>query len=173
MTRSVRLSSGVGSLFSSRAVRAAVNLGFHLGGRLRSGELAFADPVLEQERVLLGLVRKARSTRFGRDHDFGSIRSVADFQRAVPTRTYEMLWDEYLGAQLSGLRQRDVAGPHSVPGLDERDDPGRDQVHSGLGRNDRVQPQGRADDARGLSWLATRFEIVPRPGLLPGRIDQT
>ena len=49
-----------------------------------------------QEQTLLRLVRKASQTRFGRDHQFAAIRSVADFQRAVPVRTYEAIWEEYL-----------------------------------------------------------------------------
>ena len=51
------------------------------------GYYARADAVRVQERTLLALVRKARGTRFGRDHGFGSIRSVADFRLAVPLRT--------------------------------------------------------------------------------------
>ena len=46
--------------------------------------------------TLRRLITKASQTRFGRDHRFGQIRSVADFQRAVPIRTYEALWDDYL-----------------------------------------------------------------------------
>ena len=49
-----------------------------------------------QERMLRSLVRKAQDTRFGRDHGFDAIRSVADFQAAVPLRTYEDLWNDYL-----------------------------------------------------------------------------
>ncbi len=73
-----------------------VNLGFHLHARLRSQELARAQPVRIQERAILRLVRKAATTRFGRDHRFDRISSVDDFQRGVPLRTYEQLWDAYL-----------------------------------------------------------------------------
>jgi hypothetical protein len=48
-----------------------------------------------QERTLLKLVRHARLTRFGRDHDFAHIRSVADYQQRVPLRTYEEFWACY------------------------------------------------------------------------------
>jgi hypothetical protein len=44
-------------------------------------------------------LRKARATRFGRDHHFGTLQTVDDFQRAVPLRTYEDLWREYLRDQ--------------------------------------------------------------------------
>ncbi len=48
-----------------------------------------------QERTLLRLVRRARHTRFGRDHDFGRIRSLTDYQARVPLRGYEDFWDQY------------------------------------------------------------------------------
>ena len=51
-----------------------------------------------QELQLRRLVKRARETRFGRDHGFDRIDSVSAFQRAVPIRTYEALWDEYLRA---------------------------------------------------------------------------
>jgi len=50
---------------------------------------------VEQERQLLSLVHRAASTRFGHEHKFAKIRSVADYQAAVPVRTYEQFWDEY------------------------------------------------------------------------------
>jgi GH3 auxin-responsive promoter len=83
-------------LTGSAPMRGLVNFGFHLHGRLRCQELAFADPVRVQGETLGWLIHKARSTRFGRDHRFGWIRSVAEFQRAVPIRTYEALWADYL-----------------------------------------------------------------------------
>jgi hypothetical protein len=48
-----------------------------------------------QERTLLRLVRRARGTRFGRDHDFARVRSVADYQARVPLRDYEAFWSAY------------------------------------------------------------------------------
>lgn len=48
-----------------------------------------------QKRTLLGLIHRARSTRFGREHDFRRIRSAEDFQRLVPLRTPAELWREY------------------------------------------------------------------------------
>ena len=41
------------------------------------------------------LLRRAAPTRFGRDHGFAGIRSVADFQQRVPLRSYEDFWTEY------------------------------------------------------------------------------
>jgi hypothetical protein len=52
-------------------------------------------PARGQARTLLGLIHQARHTRFGRDHDFGRIRSVADFRRLVPLGTPADLWRSY------------------------------------------------------------------------------
>ena len=54
-----------------------------------------SHPVRTQEDQLMRLVRRAASTRFGRDHGFSEIRSVADFQRRVPIRRYEDFWTGY------------------------------------------------------------------------------
>jgi hypothetical protein len=99
----------------SRPARGLVNLGFQLGARLRCERLAQADPVRIQKQTLLQLVRKARQTRFGCDHAFGSIRSVADFQRAVPIRTYEALWDAYLRGAYPVFE--DLTWPGRIPFL--------------------------------------------------------
>ncbi len=90
------LSSLAARAASARPVRRAVNSGFHAYARRRMRELDRLDPVAVQERTLLALVRKAVSTRFGRDHHFDAIRTVAKFQKNVPIRTYEDLWSGYL-----------------------------------------------------------------------------
>lgn len=66
-----------------------------LYGRYRYRQLAALDPLAAQERQLLSLLRRARDTRFGRDHGFAGITSVTDFQSAVPLRRYEDLWRDY------------------------------------------------------------------------------
>ena len=48
-----------------------------------------------QTQTLLGLVQKARSTQFGIDHGFSRIRSVLDYQKQVPVRTYEDFFNQY------------------------------------------------------------------------------
>src|SRR4051812_19087901 len=80
----------------ARPIRAAVNAGFAASSRRRMDQVARLDPVRVQERTLLSLVRKASATRFGRDHHFDEVRSVADFQARVRLRTYEDLWTDYL-----------------------------------------------------------------------------
>ncbi len=58
-----------------------------------------------QHETLLRLVRYARNTRFGRDHDFATIRSVADYQQRVPLRDYEHFWSEYWKKPFPYLQQ--------------------------------------------------------------------
>ena len=69
----------------------------------RHARLVAMDPVLTQQALLVALLRRARDTRFGRDHGFDAIRSVAEFQRAVPLRRYEALHDAYLASALPVL----------------------------------------------------------------------
>lgn len=66
-----------------------------LYARYRLNRLRRQDPQATQARQLLGLVHRARHTRFGRDHGFAAIGSVADFQRAVPIRDYDAFWRDY------------------------------------------------------------------------------
>lgn len=49
------------------------------------------DPVRTQKRVFRDLVSNAKGTSFGKDHDFTSIVSHADFVERVPIRDYEGL----------------------------------------------------------------------------------
>ena len=66
-----------------------------LYARWRRRKLEALRPVEMQEAQLLRLVRHAQETRFGRDHGFASLRSVADFQRQVPLRRFEDFWGDY------------------------------------------------------------------------------
>ncbi len=49
------------------------------------------NPVETQEKVFQNLILKAVDTEFGKDHDFISINSHADFVKSVPIRDYEAL----------------------------------------------------------------------------------
>lgn len=105
----------IGRLAGMTPVRAAVNRGFHAYARRRMRTLDRLDPVAVQERTLRALVRMAGSTRFGRDHRFDEIRSVADFQDRVPARTYEELWDLYLKDHYPAFE--DLTWPGRIPFL--------------------------------------------------------
>ncbi len=50
-----------------------------------------AQPVAAQQRVFDSLIAQAKHTAFGKDHQFESIKSFADFARQVPVRDYEAL----------------------------------------------------------------------------------
>jgi len=63
--------------------------------RYRARRLGAQSSVAAQDRVLRHIIRRARKTQFGRDHGFGTIRSIDDFQRQVPIRGYEAFWREY------------------------------------------------------------------------------
>jgi len=102
-------------LAGARPTRRLVNAGFHIHARRRMKRLATLDPVATQERTLLGLIARARDTVFGRDHGFRAIRTVDDFRRGVPVRTYEALWDEYLRARYPTFD--DLTWPGRIPYL--------------------------------------------------------
>ena len=61
----------------------------------RARKLAQEDCAASQQEVLRKLVAKAAKTQFGRDHGFGEIGTVEDYQARVPLRTYGELWDAY------------------------------------------------------------------------------
>jgi hypothetical protein len=79
--------------------------------RRRSAQLAAVDPVAAQRAVLRRLTARAMQTPFGRAHDFARMRSVADYQRAVPLRDYDAFWAEWWGAAFPRLAGITWAGP--------------------------------------------------------------
>src|SRR6185437_15056562 len=79
----------------------------------RTAQLDHRSAVRTQHRTLLRLVRYARRTRFGQDHDFGGIRTIADYQRRVPLRTYETFWEDYWTKPFPFLE--DVTWPGMIP----------------------------------------------------------
>jgi hypothetical protein len=50
-----------------------------------------SEPHRFQEQIFQMLIETGRSTRFGEDHDFSSIRNYDDFRKKVPVRDYEGL----------------------------------------------------------------------------------
>src|SRR5579871_4668344 len=73
----------------NRLVRRAADAFLVRYAHHRVAQLDRHDPGAVQANTLLRLVRTARDTQFGRDHDFARITSVADFQVRVPVRPYE------------------------------------------------------------------------------------
>jgi hypothetical protein len=66
-----------------------------LHARRRQRQLAAEVPARVQEQQLLRLVGRAAGTRFGLQHHFARLRTVTDFQAAVPLRRYEDFWREF------------------------------------------------------------------------------
>jgi hypothetical protein len=69
--------------------------GLKLYARRRTAQLDRCDVARAQQATLLHLIRRSRFTRFGQDHGFDSIRTLAEYQQRVPLRTYEKFWSEY------------------------------------------------------------------------------
>jgi len=68
---------------------------FRLYANYRVRRLKAQSAAAVQTRILRDLTRRARKTRFGRDHGFGAIRDIGDYQRQVPIRGYDAFWQEY------------------------------------------------------------------------------
>jgi hypothetical protein len=79
----------------------------------RLWQLGQQRPAAVQQGELLRLVRRARSTKFGRDHNFSAIRDVTGFQESVPLRRYEDFWAEYWKAGFPRLT--DCSWPGKIP----------------------------------------------------------
>lgn len=59
------------------------------------------EPFQSQQRIFDQLITTAKLTRFGKDHNFSSIRNYADFKKNVPVRDYEDL-KGYIGEVVEG-----------------------------------------------------------------------
>lgn len=100
-------------LIGSKAGRVMADAAFARYARRRVRFLDTADAADLQRRTLLGLVRAAVDTRFGREHDFRQIRTVADYQTRVPLRGYEAFWTDYWQPAFPNLEG--VTWPGRVP----------------------------------------------------------
>lgn len=67
-------------------------------------------PKKEQEELLLRILRKNRDTVFGKKYGFERIRSVSDFQKAVPFTSFED-YDALIEREISGERGVFTADP--------------------------------------------------------------
>ena len=100
-------------LANSRIVRRAADAVMLRYAHNRTAALDRMDAGKVQHDTLMSLVRRARNTRFGRDHDFARISSVADFQARVPVRDYEFFWTTYWKDAYPRLD--DVTWPGKIP----------------------------------------------------------
>jgi len=67
-----------------------------------------SEPEITQLKVFNQLIRSAKNTSFGKDHDFSNIESYSDFQKRVPIKDYEEL-KNYFDRVVSG--EADVLWP--------------------------------------------------------------
>ncbi len=100
-------------LLARPLVRRAVDTGFLALARRRAAKLDALDVGRTQADTLLRLVNAARETRFGRDHRFADIRTVADYQERVPLREYADFWRDYWQASYPNLAG--VTWPEHIP----------------------------------------------------------
>ena len=61
----------------------------------RIGQIRSMRPSESQRSTLLKLLRWSAGTEFGRAHGFQYLRTVSDFQKAVPVSTYEDYWRDW------------------------------------------------------------------------------
>ncbi len=107
------LASRLHFLVGSAGVRRVSDFVLRQYARRRMGALDQTAAASAQRDTLRLLVRKAQTTRFGRDHDFPRIRTRADYQSRVPLRDYEAFWNEYWGPAFPNLAN--VTWPRPVP----------------------------------------------------------
>ena len=86
---------------------------FRIYARRRWRQLRAQDPIAAQRTELRKLLSKAKGTRFGRDHDFPRLAEVADYQRAVPLRRYDEMWEHYWKSEFPRLV--DCSWPGTIP----------------------------------------------------------
>ncbi|MCJ7757037.1 MAG: GH3 auxin-responsive promoter family protein, partial [Gillisia sp.] len=60
-----------------------------------------SHPEEVQKQVFENLLKKAKNTLFGKDHDFKNIKNYQDFAKKVPIRDYEEL-KPYVDKMVSG-----------------------------------------------------------------------
>mgnify|MGYP006271693127 FL=1 len=86
---------------------------FRAWARPRMHHLRTGDAVKKQAAILRSLRGQAGTTRFGHAHGFWDVEKVAEYQKAVPVRTYEDFWEEWWRPEFPVLH--DVTWPGKVP----------------------------------------------------------
>ncbi len=67
-----------------------------------------SDPIKTQEQVFRNLIKTAKNTAFGKDHNFEEIQTFSDFAARVPIRDYEAL-KPYVDRVVKG--EKDILWP--------------------------------------------------------------
>lgn len=61
----------------------------------RNAQLTAQNPAETQLEQLFNLIRKAKNTKFGKEHSFDKIRNLTQYQERVRLRKYDDFWNEY------------------------------------------------------------------------------
>src|SRR5262245_61043903 len=101
------------SITGSRLVRTFADAAFARAANWRAAQLDALNVAKFQEATLLRFLRKAQNTRFGKDHDFRYLRTVADYQARVPIRDYDGFWNQYWKDSYPNLD--DITWPGKFP----------------------------------------------------------
>jgi len=115
---------------------------FRLFAKWRLQKLLTMDGVTIQAQNLAHLLAKAQNTRFGKDHAFATIKTVADYQKAVPLRRYEDLWRDYWQSAFPVCKYH-LAWQGTVFRFDIGHEYWRYQIHTLYLGDDTRQPQSR------------------------------
>ena len=77
-------------MFKKQISKAAMRLMVQKGKMsLRRMEKASENPMEQNRALLMKILQANRDTEFGREHDFGGIRTIEDFKNNVPAANYE------------------------------------------------------------------------------------
>jgi hypothetical protein len=154
------LQSLVDRPFVRRGVDAAL-------GRYAQRRVSYLDTVSAaslQRATLLRLVRLAKNTAFGRDHDFAKVRSVEDYQARVPLRDYETFWQQYWQKPFPFLDN--VTWPTAIPYFALSSG-----TTTGTTKYIPISPQMLASNRRAATTMLAFFlSAHPRTPLFTGRI---
>lgn len=81
--------------------------------KIRNATLAAQNPAEVQRKQLFWLLNKASKTQFGKEYNFPTIRSVEEFQKRVPLRTYDDFWNQYWKSAFPVLNN--ITWPGTIP----------------------------------------------------------
>lgn len=68
---------------------------FKIYAKIRAAKINNLQSTTQQKKELFKLLRFAKDTKFGKEHQFNTIKSVEDYQQRIPLRTYEDFWKDY------------------------------------------------------------------------------
>jgi hypothetical protein len=129
----------------------------------RRAQLDKLDPAAVQERTLLRLVRRAADTRFGKDHGFAAIRSIADFMARVPLRDWGAMWDDYFKAAFPDFANVSWPGPTPYLALSSGTTSSRTK-HVPV-----TEAMNRSNARAGFDLLAHHWAAKPRSRIFDGK----